>query len=193
MSPQVLTVYEDMLNRGQRMFMGRLLAPDEELGPMFKAFHGRMYMNLSQMRRVCSLIGAPAADMLRSLGHPEEIHPDDERPKRAPLGELLRCLPDFIRLGSYDPRIETLLRRHEERTRQTLARITAADPRSMSDADIWKMVRWWVDDRARGDPDRVPDERRAASGKLRSGKPASSPDFPTSGSSTRTWPPANGR
>jgi len=145
MSPQVLAVYEDMLNRGQRMFMGRLLAPDEELGPMFKAFHGRMYMNLSQMRRVCSLIGAPAADMLRSLGHPEEIHPDDERPKRAPLGELLRCLPDFIRLGSYDPRIETLLRRHEERTRRTLARITAADPRSMSDADIWKMVRWWVD------------------------------------------------
>ena len=52
MSPQVLGVYEDMLNRGQRMFMGRLLAPDDELGPMFKAFHGRMYMNLSQMRRV---------------------------------------------------------------------------------------------------------------------------------------------
>ena len=144
MSPQVLAVYEDMLNRGQRMFMGRLLAPDEELGPMFKAFHGRMYMNLSQMRRVTSLIGAPAADMLRSLGHPEEIHPDDELPRRAPLGQLLRCLPDFIRLGSYDPRIETMLRRHEERTRGTLARITAADPRSMSDAEIWKMIVWWV-------------------------------------------------
>lgn len=143
-SPQVLAVYEEMLNRGQRMFMGRLLAPDEELGPMFKAFHGRMYMNLSQMRRVTSLIGAPAADMLRSLGHPEEIHPDDELPKRAPLGKLLRCLPDFIRIGSYDPRIETMLRRHEERTRKTLERITAADPRSMSDADIWKMIGWWV-------------------------------------------------
>ena len=66
-------------------------------------------------------------------------------PKRAPLRELLRCLPDFIRLGSYDPRIERLLRRHEERTRETLARITAADPRTMSDAEIWKTFRWWVE------------------------------------------------
>ena len=144
-SPQVLAVYEDMLNRGQRMFMGRLLAPDEELGPMFKAFHGRMYMNLSQMRRVVSLIGAPVADMLRSLGHPEAIHPDDEIPKRAPIRELLRCLPDFIRIGSYDPRIERLFRRHEEKTRQTLARIKDADPLTMADAEIWKMIRWWVD------------------------------------------------
>jgi rifampicin phosphotransferase len=144
-SPQVLAAYEEMLNKGQRMWMGRLLAPDAELGPMFKAFRGRMYMNLSQMRRVCSLIGAPAADMLRSLGHPDEIHADDEIPKRAPVSELLQCLPDFIRLGSYDPRIERLLRKHEARTRETLARITSADPRTLSDAGIWKQIRWWVD------------------------------------------------
>src|SRR5262249_21316601 len=44
-SPQVLAAYEGMLNKGQRQFMGRLLAPEAELGPMFKVFHGRMYMN----------------------------------------------------------------------------------------------------------------------------------------------------
>ena len=43
--------------------MGRLLAPDEQLGPMFKVFYGRMYINVSQMRRVASLGGAPAANM----------------------------------------------------------------------------------------------------------------------------------
>jgi pyruvate,water dikinase len=144
-SPQVLVAYEEMLNKGQRMFMGRLLAPDAELGPMFKAFRGRLYMNLSQMRRVCSLIGAPAADMLRSLGHPGEIHPEDEAPKRAPLGELLKCLPDFVRLASYDPRIERLLRKHEARTRATLARIASVDPQTLSDAEIWKQIQWWID------------------------------------------------
>jgi len=143
-SPQVLAAYEEMLNKGQRMFMGRLLAPDADLGPMFKAFRGRMYMNLSQMRRVVSLIGAPAADMMRSLGHPEAIHPEDEQPTRPQIGELLKCLPDFIRLASYDPRIERILRQHEERTRQTIARIAARDPRTLSDAEIWKQIEWWV-------------------------------------------------
>jgi rifampicin phosphotransferase len=143
-SPQVLAAYEEMLSKAQRMFMGRLLAPEAELGPTFKAFRGRMYMNLSQMRRVVSLIGAPAADMLRSLGHPDEIHPDDEQPKRAPIGELLKCLPDFVRLASYDPRIGRILRRHEERTRQTIARIAARDPRTLSDAEVWKQIEWWL-------------------------------------------------
>jgi pyruvate,water dikinase len=143
-SPQVLAAYEEMLNIGQRMFMGRLLAPDAELGPMFKAFRGRMYMNLSQMRRVVSLIGAPVADMLRSLGHPEAIHADDEKAKRPRLAEVLKCLPDFIRLASYDPRIERILHQHEARTRDTIARITAADPRSLSDAEIWRQIEWWV-------------------------------------------------
>ena len=84
--------------------MGRLLAPDAELGPMFKSFRGRLYMNLSQMRRVVGIIGAPAADMLRSLGHPEEIRPEDELPRRAPLGEILRCLPDLLRIGGHESR-----------------------------------------------------------------------------------------
>src|SRR5262249_25948426 len=43
-SRQTLYAYETMLNRGQGRFMGRLLDP--KLGPMFKAFHGRLYMNL---------------------------------------------------------------------------------------------------------------------------------------------------
>jgi len=143
-SPQVLAAYEEMLNKGQRMFMGRLLAPDAELGPMFKAFRGRMYMNLSQMRRVVSLIGAPAADMMRSLGHPEAIHPEDEQATRPRIGELLKCLPDFLRLASYDPRIERILHQHEERTRQTIARIAGSDPRTLSDAEIWKQIEWWI-------------------------------------------------
>jgi pyruvate,water dikinase len=142
-SPQVLAAYEDMLNRGQRMFMGRLLAPDAELGPMFKVFCGRMYMNLSQMRRVVALGRAPAADMLRSLGHPEAIHPDDEVAKPAPIGEFLKCLPDFIRLASYDLRAAALIRRHEADVKEFLEKIRAVDPTTLSDRQIVDMILWW--------------------------------------------------
>jgi len=142
-SPQVLDEYEVMLNKAQRQFMGRLLAPDEQLGPMFKVFYGRMYINVSQMRRVASLGGAPAANMLRSLGHPEAIHADDEVPHWAPISEILKCIPDFFRIARNDLRIESLLRRHEVNTRAILARISSVDPRSLSDRDIWAAFEWW--------------------------------------------------
>jgi len=142
MSPQALAAYEDMLNRAQAKFMGRLMAP--ELGPMMKSFRGRMYMNLSQMRRIATLIGSPPADMLRSLGHPEQIHPQDEIATRAPLREFLACLPDFLRLLSYDVRAEALMRRHEAKTRETIARITASDPRTLSDRQIRDTIQWWI-------------------------------------------------
>jgi rifampicin phosphotransferase len=143
-SPQCLDAYETMLNRGQQQFMGRLLAPFDELGPMFKVFNGRMYMNLSQMRRVAMLIAAPAADLLRSLGHPEQIRPEDEIATRAPLREILRCLPDFIRVGSYDVGIERVLRKHEARMREMFARFGRVDPRTLSDGGLMDAIEQWI-------------------------------------------------
>ena len=145
MSPQCLDAYETMLNRGQQQFMGRFLAPFDQLGPMCKVFNGRMYMNLTQMRRVASLIASPAADMLRSLGHPEQIQPEDEISARAPLRELLRCLPDFIRLGSYDVGVERVLRKHEARMRETLARFSRVDPRTLSDRELMDAIEQWIE------------------------------------------------
>jgi len=143
-SPQVLAAYDEMLNKGQRQFMGRLLAPDAELGPMFKPFCGRMYMNLSQMRRVVALGRVPAADMLRSLGHPEAIHPGDEIPRRASVVEFLKCLPDFIRIASYDVRAASLVRKHEANTRAIIDKVTAIDPSALSDQEIRDMFQWWL-------------------------------------------------
>jgi rifampicin phosphotransferase len=145
MSPQCLDAYETMLNRGQQQFMGRLLAPFDQLGPMFKVFNGRMYLNLTQMRRVASLIASPAADMLRSLGHPEQIQPEDEISTRAPLREILRCLPDFIRLGSYDVGVERVLHKHEARMRETFARLSRVDPRTLSDRELMHAIEQWIE------------------------------------------------
>lgn len=144
LSPQVLAVYEHMLNRAQRMFMGRLLAPDAELGPMFRSFRGRLYMNLSQMRRVVWIIGAPAAGMLRSLGHPEAIRPEDELPRRAPVGEILRCLPDLLRLAGGSLRARALFRKHEQHSRELVTRLAGLNPAAMSDREMWDVITDWV-------------------------------------------------
>ena len=124
--------------------MGQLLAPDAELGPMFKVFYGRMYLNLSQMRRVCKLAGSPAADMLRSLGHSEEIHPEDKVATRPPLRSLLPLLPDFIRIGWLDARAEKVFEKHERDTQAILDRLTAVRPDSLSDEELWDTFQWWM-------------------------------------------------
>ena len=56
-SPQALSAFEDLLNRAERRYLGKLMAPEAELGPMVKSFCGRLYFNLSQMRHVCALGG----------------------------------------------------------------------------------------------------------------------------------------
>ena len=144
MSPQALYSFEEMLNAAQRQFMGKLLAPHAELGPMFKVFYGRMYLNLSQMRRVCKLAGSPAADMLRSLGHSEEIHPEDEVATRPPLRALLPLLADFIRIGWLDARAEKVFEKHERDTQAILDRLSAVRPESLSDEELWDTYQWWM-------------------------------------------------
>src|SRR5207248_1318170 len=98
LSPQALDLYERILEDGERAFFGRLMAPRSELGPIIKPFHGRLYFNLSQLRHVTDTVGAAFADTLRSLGHPEQIRPEDEIGRRPPLGRVLRAVPDFARL-----------------------------------------------------------------------------------------------
>ena len=72
----------DLLDRGEREFFGRLMAPESELGPIIKAFHGRLYFNLSQLRHVTETVGAAPADTLRSFGH-SEADPPGRRSREA--------------------------------------------------------------------------------------------------------------
>ena len=142
LSPQALDVYVDLLERGERAFFGRLMAPVAELGPIIKAFHGRLYFNLSQLRRVTETVGAAPADMLRSFGHAEEIRPEDEIARRPPLGRLLRALPDLAPLVVNTLRAARVFRDHQLHTERILARL-AADPRAASDREITTTFDWW--------------------------------------------------
>ena len=143
LSPQALHMYVPMLDEGERRFFGRLMAPPSELGPVVKAFHGRLYFNLAQLRHVTDTVGAAFADTLRSLGHAEQIRPEDEIARRPPIRQILRALPDLLRLIRYDFATGTIFTNHERTIDAAVARLNAADPRTLSDAAIWATFEWW--------------------------------------------------
>jgi pyruvate,water dikinase len=142
-SPQVLAVFEDLLNRAERQHLGRLIASEETVGPMVKSFHGRLYFNLSQMRHICRVSGVPAAAMMRSMGHPDAIDERDERPAPAPLGARLALIPDFARIVWRHLRAARILREHDARTREVLERLTVPNRRDLADAEVWAVIERW--------------------------------------------------
>lgn len=145
LSPQALDFYCDLLDRGERLFFGRLMAPESELGPIIKPFCGRLYFNLSQLRHVSTVVGTRFADSLRSLGHPEQIHPDDEIRSRPRLSLLFRALPDLVRIAVNSTRLEHVFRRHQANSAEALRRFTSVDPSTLSDREIWARLQSWMD------------------------------------------------
>jgi pyruvate,water dikinase len=143
LSPQALDVYGDLLNGGQSAFFGRLLAPESELGPIVKAFHGRLYLNLSQLRHISMMAGASFADMLRSLGHAEHIRPEDEIKVKPPVGAFVRALPDIARLAITTLRLKRVFLDHQALVTSMLERL-AADPSKVSDGELAATIEWWI-------------------------------------------------
>jgi phosphohistidine swiveling domain-containing protein len=142
-SPQALDAFEDLLNRAERQFMGGLMASESGSGPMVRSFNGRLYFNLTQLRRVSAIGGVPAADVLRSVGHQGAIEPGDERPAPAPLAERLRCLPDLFRIAWRHLRASARFRQHEQTTSALMARWSAIDPTTASDECLLTEVEAW--------------------------------------------------
>jgi pyruvate,water dikinase len=144
-SPQVLFALEDILNRGMRAYYGKLIAPVAELGPMMKSFYGRPYFNLSQFRYTCRMTGSEAASVMRAVGHEGEIKPEDEVATRPPLGELLRILPDILRVGWMQLTVGRLVRRLLSEVEADMAYLRAHDPRAMSDQEMVTFLERWND------------------------------------------------
>src|SRR5207302_2124668 len=66
--PMSLLLITKTIERAERRFYGKLLAPISELGPTVKVFYGRVYFNVDQMRHICRLTGIAPASILRSIG-----------------------------------------------------------------------------------------------------------------------------
>jgi pyruvate,water dikinase len=144
LSPQTLDVYVPMLDKGERAFFGRLMALESELGPIIKAFYGRPYFNLSQLRYLAASAGAPFASVLRSLGHPEEIHPADEIAPKPSVRTFLRIFPDIVRLTKYDWQMTRIFRKHQERCARSISHLTRVSPSTLPDREIWTTIEWWL-------------------------------------------------
>jgi len=142
-SPQALVAIEQMLNLAERRYMGRMLAPDEELGPIVKVFCGRLYFNLSQLRHICLMTGTAPADVLRSFGHAGDISPEDEVARQPPIGDAIRCLPDFVRVLSRHLRARHVMRAQEARMAAHMARFAPIDPAQLSDRQLWETLDEW--------------------------------------------------
>src|SRR5262249_42558882 len=121
-----------------------LIAPYDELGPLVKAFGGRLYFNLTQMRRVAQITRTPFAAMQRSIGHSGAIDPVDEAPPpRPPLRTFVACLPDFARLASRTVLAGWLFRRQESRIAAILERFASLDPSALPDDRLWSEIVEW--------------------------------------------------
>jgi pyruvate,water dikinase len=148
-SPQALEAFEELLNRAERLYMGRLMGPEAKLGPICKIFHGRLYFNISQMRHVCALAGVSPAAMLKSMGHPGGVQASDEAIPHAPMADRLASVPDLIRIGWQHFRIDRIMRDHEVSIRDYLAEFDARPPESLSDAEMWSAFESWREESPR--------------------------------------------
>jgi phosphohistidine swiveling domain-containing protein len=144
-SPQTSSTICEILNLAMRQYNGRLLGPEEELGPVFRAFYGRIYLNLSQYRHICKVMGVPPAVVLRALGHEAGIKPADELAQFPPLIKLLRALPDLIRLSWMGMNISRLMKRYEGLLRREMIDLTLQDPNKLPDSIFFSVFKKGID------------------------------------------------
>jgi pyruvate,water dikinase len=91
------------------------------------------------------MMGSDPASMMRAVGHEGEIAPEDEVAKRPPLSDLLRILPDIVRLGRMQLTLGRLVRRALSDVEADMAFISARDPHAMTDEEIASFLQTWND------------------------------------------------
>lgn len=143
---QTMKALCQVLDKGARAYMGNLLAPLAEAGPILGVFHGRPYFNLTQFRNVCRTIGIAPMAILQGLGHQGELDPDDAVARFPPLGRLLGLVPDFLRLAWYQFSIRSVIRRQFRAIDKQVASFRDSDPSQLADGAIWAALRGWKEE-----------------------------------------------
>lgn len=144
-SPQALSEICEVIKLAMNQFYGKLLVPEEELGPTVKTFYGRMYFNISQIRHVCKVTGMPPALFLRGLGYRSDIKPADELAQFPPLSKFLLAFPDLIRLSWMRMTVAGVVKRQEVHLKQVMTNLTLRDPNKLSDSFLFSGFKQWRD------------------------------------------------
>jgi len=138
-SPSFIETFNPALEKAYLAMFGRLYDP--KFGPMLRTFNGRVYFNLTQMRRMSRISGESDATSLRALGHAEAITPEDEkrsRPQFRAILVMLRLLGAQILLRRTVPRRLTELRAYYDECR-------AFDAAAAPDAELIGRLCDWRD------------------------------------------------
>lgn len=129
-----------MLNEGTRRYYGRLLAPDEELGPPFAMLVGRPYWNLTQFAALAGYARMTPVALMRAVGQASDVSDGDADPVRHSLLEFILAAPTFLRLGLSRLFLPLLLRAHFRRLRRIRERFEATDPNALTDAEMMRRI-----------------------------------------------------
>jgi rifampicin phosphotransferase len=142
-SPMSLFFVTETIERAERKFYGKLLAPASELGPMVKMFYGRVYFNVDQVRHICRLTSTAPASIFRSMGHGEEIAAEDEIVVKPAFRQFLRVLPDFLRFIRAQLTVRRRVREQVDRSRRETERLEAQELANMPDVELCGEYRLW--------------------------------------------------
>ncbi|PYS52026.1 MAG: hypothetical protein DMG13_17285 [Acidobacteria bacterium] len=142
-SPMTVYSIADAIEQAERKYLGKLLAPETDLGRMAQVFYGRMYFNVDQIRYTCKVTHTPTGLILRSLGHEGDIAPEDERTQHASWIEILQALPDMVRLAAGQLTVAKRVRQQLVRMERYIQDLRSRDPRNLSDQEIWTENRKW--------------------------------------------------
>ncbi len=135
-APQVTDVLCDLLETAERDYGGRLWGPRETVGPIAKAFNGRPYFNVEQIRYACSMIGQPAAQVFRALGYSGPIRAEDEIAAPRPWKEFLLATPDLLRTISCQFRIGAMIRHYLRNMSRDMEKYWPSDISHVTDAQL---------------------------------------------------------
>jgi rifampicin phosphotransferase len=142
-SPMAIYSIAYVVEKAERKFYGKLLAPESDLGKMAQVFYGRLFFNVDQFRYICKLAGTPPAHILRAVGHEGDIAPSDELVQRRSLIEVLRVLPDLIRFASQLLTVKKRVGEQLARSKRYLEELHSLDFSKLSDRDMWAENRKW--------------------------------------------------
>jgi pyruvate,water dikinase len=137
--PSPMTVYPiaDAVEEAQRRFQGRLMAPESELGRFAQVFYGRLYFNVDQIRYTCRMAAIAPAVILRSMGHDGPIPAEDEVLQTPGARDLVRVLPDLLRMTAGQLLAARKVEKHKARILKLETELGDLDFATMADRHLW--------------------------------------------------------
>jgi pyruvate,water dikinase len=142
-APGVAEMLQDMISTAYARYFGALLDP--KLGPLERIICGRPYFNITQFRRIAKITGQAEAAMLRSIGHAGDFTPDEEKPSKLRLRQLLPVARPLLYTAWCQVRIRKHVPKRVAELREMHDRYRAMAVGTATDEELLQRLRDWRD------------------------------------------------